>query len=107
LGDTFFFRGSNCKLINSTPRIALLRKPLLSASITVKIRFSIADISLTKHDLGLKPGAIVFYDLVLGYNSLFSNFLGASKTSKSGQIWPYHSKGKFTDFKKWPFSPQN
>jgi hypothetical protein len=44
--------------------------------ITVKSRGQIACISRTKHDLGLKTGAIVFYDLTLDYESLFRNFLG-------------------------------
>ena len=30
----------------------------------------------TKRDLGLKTSVIVFYDLTLGYGSLFSDFLG-------------------------------
>jgi hypothetical protein len=43
---------------------------------TVISRVQIACISPTKHDLGLKTGAVVFYDLTLCYESLFRNFLG-------------------------------
>ena len=47
-----------------------------NAFITVKSRFCVACISPANHNLGLKTGAIVFYDLTLGYGLLFYNFFG-------------------------------
>ncbi|KAL9555968.1 hypothetical protein MBANPS3_002117 [Mucor bainieri] len=47
-----------------------------NAFVTVKMRLLIACISSTKHDLGLKSGAIVFCDLTLPHGSLFSKKLG-------------------------------
>jgi len=40
----------------------------------------------------------VFYDLTLGYESLFSNFLGIELIIDFWQILPCGSKGKIDDF---------
>ena len=65
---------------------------------TVKSTLKVACISPTKHDLGLKTSAIVFYDLTLRYGSLFSNFLGIEWINDFWPFQPYGSKGKFDDF---------
>ena len=57
-----------------------------------------AYISPTKRDLGLKTSAIVFYDLTLGYGSLFSNFWGVELIIDFWAFQPYGSKGKIDDF---------
>jgi len=65
---------NHCKSSNPTFKSTLLRKNSLNASINIKIEFSIAHISTTKHNLSFKLSAIVFYDKTLGYELLFSNF---------------------------------
>ncbi|KAL9538697.1 hypothetical protein MBANPS3_010734 [Mucor bainieri] len=66
----------------------------------------IACISPTKHDISLGTSAIVFYDLTLGYGSLFSDNLGIELIVEFSQFWPCGSKAKLDDFKEWMFSPR-
>ena len=55
---------------------ALLSEQPSNVFTSAKLRLSIAFISLTRHDIGLKTSAIVFCDLNLGYGLLFHNFFG-------------------------------
>jgi len=82
------YRPSDQMLLN-----AMFSKQPSNVFTTVKSRVYIACISPTKRNFCLKTGAIVFYDLTLGYGPLFSDFLGIELMIDFWQILPCTSKG--------------
>jgi hypothetical protein len=88
----------NYELPNQILISAMLGDQPSNVFTTAKSRYLIAYISPTKRNHGLGTGANVFYDLTLGRESLFRNFLRIELIIDFWQILPCSSKGKFDDF---------